>query len=286
MVELLNETSMEDEGILSNVASDLFKALRKDLRTIGTRLSREEIRLVIDTYYDLQQYRIAAAGRQRSLSDDDRTTVLQGWLTDQMLMSEKAIAYVMDKFTDADPMGQWSKRWLGVGPVLSAAFSAYIDITKAPTVGHIWRFAGLDPSVEWKRGEKRPWNAQLKVTCWKLGESFVKVSKSTKPEGYYGRLYAERKAQEVARNDAGEFAEQARRVLGMKKIRDPETRACYESGKLPKGHVNARAKRWTVKIFLAHWHAEAYRQHYGVEPPKPYPIAILGHAHDMRPPVI
>ena len=42
-----------------------------------------------------------------------------------------------------------------------------------------------------------------------------------------------------------------------------------------------RAKRYAVKLFLSHWFEEAYRTHYGTEPPKPYPIARLGHAHQV-----
>ena len=38
-----------------------------------------------------------------------------------------------------------------------------------------------------------------------------------------------------------------------------------------------------MKIFLAHWHAEAYRNHYGCEAPKPYPLVHLGHAHAILP---
>jgi hypothetical protein len=37
----------------------------------------------------------------------------------------------------------------GIGPVIAAGLLANIDITKAPTAGHIWRFAGLDPSSKW-----------------------------------------------------------------------------------------------------------------------------------------
>ena len=52
--------------------------------------------------------------------------------------------------------------------------------------------AGLDPTVTWGKGERRPWNAELKVLCWKLGDSFVKVS--NKEGALYGRIYRERKA--------------------------------------------------------------------------------------------
>jgi hypothetical protein len=161
---------------------------------------------------------------------------------------------------------------------------AHIDITKAPTVGHIWRFAGLDPTVKWSKGEKRPWNAQLKRLCWLLGESFVKVS--GRDGDVYGHLYQERKAYEVANNDAGRLAGTATERLKRAKQQkaDPGLIAIFESGKLPAAALHARAKRWTVKVFLAHWHGEAYRQHYGTEPPLPYPIAHLGHAHIIKSP--
>ena len=63
-----------------------------------------------------------------------------------------------------------------------------------------------------------------------------------------------------------------------------DTKATYEAGKLPPAHLHARARRWCVKLFLSHWHAEAYRQHFGTEPPLPYPLGILGHAHMIQGP--
>lgn len=163
--------------------------------------------------------------------------------------------------------------------MIAAGLLAHIDITKAPTVGHIWRFAGLDPTVTWAKGQKRPWNASLKVLAWKIGESFVKVSGHD--SDFYGHLYLERKAREQAKNEAGAYAEQAAAMLTKKRFRD-ETGAkkAYESGKLPPGHIHARAKRWAVKLFLSHWHHVAYESHYGTLPPKPYILTIEGgHAH-------
>ena len=77
-------------------------------------------------------------------------------------------------------------------------------------------YAGMDPRSTWEKGQKRPWNAQLKVLCWKLGESFVKVSGNEK--AFYGRIYKERKALEMAKNEAGEYAAQAAAKLEKFKI--------------------------------------------------------------------
>ena len=66
------------------------------------------------------------------------------------------------------------------------------------TVGHIWRFAELDPTQTWEEGQRRPWNASLKTLSWKIGESFVRRSRDE--DATYGRFYRERKQLEIERN--------------------------------------------------------------------------------------
>ena len=39
----------------------------------------------------------------------------------------------------------------------------------------------------------------------------------------------------------------------------------YESGKLPQESIDAQAQRYAVKIFLAHWHAVAHYEAFGIE---------------------
>ena len=257
--------------------------LSKDLAQAGKTLSVLEARYLIDAYYSLQDYRIAAANQVRALSKSGEPHSVVLWLFDQMETLEQQIHRALDKWTEAQELGRWCKGITGIGPVITAGLLAHIDITKAPTVGHIWRFAGLDPTVKWSKGEKRPWNARLKVICWKAGESFVKFSNH--PNCFYGHLYQERKAQEQQRNDRGEYAEQAASVLASKNIgKQTEAYKHYTQGKLPPAHIHARASRWTVKLFLAHYHETAYRLEYGQEPPAPYAMAMLGHVHKIEPP--
>lgn len=130
---------------------------------------------------------------------------------------------------------------------------------------------------------KRPWNGNLKVLCWKLGDSFVK--QSNREGATYGRLYRERKAQEVANNEAGKFKDAAEETLSTKRIQDPLTRATYEAGMLPPGRLDLRARRWTTKIFLAHWHDVAYRDFHGEAPPKPWVFEWGGEEHAHMIPV-
>lgn len=166
--------------------------------------------------------------------------------------------------------------------MIAAELLAHIDITRCPTVGHIWRFAGLDPTSKWEKKQKRPWNAALKTLCWKVGQSFMKFS--NRDDCYYGKVYRARKEYEIARNEAGGNA--AAVAEGLARIKDKNTEAYKHliAGRLPPGQIDARARRYAVKLFLSHFHAVWYEQHFGTKPPLPYPIAMLGHAHLIPPP--
>lgn len=253
--------------------------LSRDLVDAATILSPDEARFLVDAYYIMQEGRKRADNQSRSMEDEPHAVL--AWLATQSGSLERQVARALDRYSNASPLGQWARDVVGIGPIISAGLLAHIDITKAPTVGHIWRFAGLDPTSEWKKGERRPWNASLKVLCWKIGESFLKLYNHE--DCFYGHIYAERKLQEVEKNERGEFKEQAARALERKKYRkETEAYKAYIQGKLPPAHLNARAKRYAVKLFLAHYHGEAYQLHYGTAPPKPYAIAILGHAHEIK----
>jgi len=122
----------------------------------------------------------------------------------------------------------------------------------------------------------------LKVLCLRVGDSFVK--EQNRPGAYYGRVYAERKELELERDAERAFADQAKASLGSRNIKDKALKATYESGHLPAGRLDLRARRYAVKLFLAHYFEVAYRAHHGTEPPLPYPIQYLGHAHKIDPP--
>lgn len=321
---------------VSRLDRDLIRAIKDGEFT----MSRRDIRYVVDLYYQVQEYRKAAGNQEGASAKEAEPTGLLGYVIDQMHTLESQIKRAMDAWTSSDPVSLWAKSNVGVGPVISAGLAAHIDITRAPTVGHIWRFAGLDPSVKWlgREGAKKvvakhvpkgdvpgvehvraiaaalglspatplrffaengddkktpaarlkaiesafarcPYNKRLKVLCWKIGDSFVKFHNHK--DCRYGHLYAERKAIEVEKNERGDFGFLAEKTLDEKKIQDKKARGFYEGGKLPPGRIDLRARRWAVKLFLAHWHETAYRAHFGEEPPLPYPIAVLGHAHHI-----
>jgi hypothetical protein len=268
--------------MIDGIATPPLERIRRDIRAASSTLSHQEARYLVDTYYQVQTFRLAAAAQVRSLNDAAEPNAFVGWTQSTMEYIESQIKHALDVYTDHHPVGAWSKSIVGIGPVIAAGLLAHIDITRAPSVGHIWRFAGLDPTVSWNRGEKRPWNADLKVICWHAGESFVRLHNHA--DDVYGKVYAERKALEQAKNERGDFADLAKHVLAEKRFGQNQSRAEYEAGRLPAAHLHARAKRYAVKLFLAHWHHVAYVVAYGIQPPRPYIIEHGGHTHYIAPP--
>lgn len=293
--------------------------LTKDIKAAAKTLTAREARYLTDLYYQFQDNRIRAAAQIRSMESTEvkEPHLTLDWVFAQSEKLEGSIRSVLGEFAKNRVVGAWSQSILGIGPVISAGLIANISmrvwvcmapdeekqkrrkaaeqcrLTKAcsiachekplNTVGMIWRYAGLDSTVKWEKGKKRPWNASLKRLCWLIGQSFVKVSNN--PKDYYGHFYRLRKEQEVRNNDAGKFAEQAARILVEKKIsKETDAYKAYSVGKLPPAHIQQRAERYAVKLFLSHWHAVAFRAEFEAPPPKPYVITHLGHADHILPP--
>jgi len=310
--------------------TDNVLRMSRDIAAAASTLSDQEARYLVDAYYIMQEDRKRACSQGRAVkqSADEENAVSENsviaWLAEQSTTLEKQIARALDKYTQAHAMGSWMREVVGIGPIISAGMLAHIDITKAPTAGHIWRYAGLDPTQVWvgkdrardfyaehganfelaaerfglnvetlrknattdkgkatkesftKALSRRPWDAGLKTLCWKAGQSFMKFS--GREDCYYGRIYLERKAYEIARNDRGDNAELAGQ-LKEKFGKSTEAFKHLSVGKLPPGQIDARARRYAVKLFLSHMHNEWYLRHHGTPAPLPYPIAILGHAH-------
>lgn len=168
----------------------LAKLLR-DLQAAGAELGIAEARFLVNAYYMIQDDRKRSMSQVRALVEESEPASVLAWFADLNRRAEEEIRKALALWADTQPVAVWAQSICGIGPVLAAGLSAHIEIEKAPTVGHIWRFAGLDPTVRWEKGQKRPWNAGLKVIQWKIGESFVKVHNMV--DDIYGEFYAERK---------------------------------------------------------------------------------------------
>lgn len=278
-----------------------------------------EARFLVDTYYNIQKARIRNVLQSKGLDRDAKKTgkdaepheMLDKFASD-FAIHEENIKKILAWYVAVHPMAWFFENTLGVGPVLAAGLLAHIDITQCPTVGHIWNFAGLNPTISWDKGQKRPWNTALKTIAWKIGDSFVKLSGRT--DSFYSQIYKQRKEREWEKNLAGDYQDEATRSMEKKKYGKAtdqfawytgqccpdKAKAALVEGKSPTAagckvdaggiamlspaHIDARARRYAVKIFLSHFHECWYRQTFGQEPPKPFAIAILNHAHYLAPP--
>lgn len=279
-----------------------IKKLTQDLKRLALKMPLFEARQLVQTYYALQEERKRAGLRRQKAEDRGQPVLLVQHFEEQFWILERQVQKALDIYSSNDPLGQWLRSHPGIGPVLSAGLLTYFQVEdvypddpentdpatqggmprRRNAVGAWWAFAGISNNIVWEKGQKRPYSDKAKVLCYKLGESFVKVK--NKPNDHYGKWYEKRKAYEEAKNARGDYAAEAAKYAERMPKSSP-TQAHYKEGRLPQHHIHARARRWTVKLFLSHYFEVAYKMKYGVEPPKPYPISVLGHK-DYIPPAM
>lgn len=262
----------------------MWKNFVKDVRGMIHPEDPQTVRELVKAYYRIQDARIAIAAQSRELLKYGKSNELNDHIAKNMKYMEQSLVDPFIHFTNSYVAGRWAISQYGIGPVITAGLLSNIDISKAHTAGSIWRFAGMDPTVVWQKGEKRPWNADLKVLVWKIGQSFMKFS--GRDQCFYGKLYLQDKARRVQANEAGAYSDRAKSILSDREWKkDNVTRRRLQAGYLPDGQIDAQARRFAAKIFLSHFHTVWYEDHQSnlqgvpVRAPRPYVIQHGGHVH-------
>lgn len=132
----------------------------------------------------------------------------------------------------------------GIAEVAAALLVLRLGDRTFPEPSNLWSFMGLTPDWETRRGP----GMRNRALCMNLGDILIC---SRNP--VYHPLYTERRAYEEARNEAGDYADQAARALGKDWSEDGRKSAAYKAyaaGLLPGAHLHARARRYIVKRFL------------------------------------
>ena len=256
-----------------------IERLAKDLKDATPTMSENEARFLVDAYHIIQEDRKRLKNQTTAMGGEPHAVL--PWFFQQNQTLEKQLHAALDRYSASKPIGQWARGVFGIGPVIAAVLIAHIDIKQCPTAGQFWRFAGLDPTSKWAPGEKRPWNAGLKTLCWHIGQSFMKLHNNE--PCFYGKIYEQRKAYEQQPNDSGGNAELAKQ-LSAKFKKTTESYKHLIAGHLPPAQIDARARRYAVKLFLAHFHERWYEMEFGKPAPLPYPIAHMGHTRVVHPP--
>jgi hypothetical protein len=261
----------------------MWKNFSKDIRALHLKFDQSSVRELVSTYYRIQQDRIAVSAQSRELKENGSPYELTEFLSKQLHYMESSLVKPFEHFVSTYKVGQWAISQYGIGPVITAGLISNIDISRAHTAGSIWRYAGMDPTVVWNKGQKRPWNAELKTLTWKIGQSFMKFS--GKDQCFYGKLYLQDKERRSKINESGGYSETAKHILSTKNFKQNVTKAKLENGLLSDAHIDAQARRFAAKIFLSHFHTVWYEDHHTqlqgtpVRAPRPYVIEHGGHSH-------
>lgn len=306
MTALDHAPSEAAESQVARVVPTFSRALRADLRAIADELTHEQVGYLVDLFYQLQRVRIQQQHRVTAATRAQQPRHLLALMGTAVHTLESALGDLLGHYAERSAQGRWLLSVHGIGPVLAGGLVATFP-NIPPTVGSWWRFAGLDPTVQWLPREtvrahldelvparqriatdavarlahllgrrvetllrylgdppyareavvkacmRRPWCARARELAWKVGESFI--AQARRPKCLYGRAYWQRRLHE----DAHHFG-------------------------LAQAHRRARARRWTVKLFLSHYHTACYWYALHELPPAPYPIAIMGHQEYWMPP--
>jgi hypothetical protein len=111
----------------------------------------------------------------------------------------------------------------------------------------------------------------------------MKRSRFNGPVSSYTSIYQYRKAYEDMRNTRGDHSDRAYKIFHAGRFdKNSRSYATYSKGMLAQRHIDVRARRWTVKVFLSHAFEVLYYERHGVRPTvKPYVLDVLGKRHEI-----
>jgi len=275
------ENKAREAMLTEEVGLEPITMLSKDLKSAffkgKVEVSKNEIRFLVELYYKVQEMRKATGGQIRAAEEAGDSAHLLWWFHRGQVKVERQIYTIMDVWTDKFEAARWAKSVFGIGPVLSAGLQAHVDLDRTTTYSKMIRFGGWDPTVIWRKGEKRPWNPALKKLFWLIGDGFMK--RWNHPRCKYGHFIKRKWDLEKLRNERGDFADSAVYSLEDKKYgKTTEAYKHYKEGRLPPARILLRAERKGVKLFLSHWYETAYAVHYGKPAPECYQFVHMeGH---------
>ena len=156
------KTKEEKLGLRENYDPDLLegevellipegfgKDLKKQVKSIKNA-SRQEIKCLVDNYYQIQKKRIALQGQIRALKQDtddvntDAFCEILDWQLKAQMVQEKGLKDALDCICKTSEVGRWLLEVKGIGPTLAAGLMAYLDVTGLEYATHFISYAGLN----------------------------------------------------------------------------------------------------------------------------------------------
>jgi len=130
---------------------EIIERVGKDIRNASRKITRQEARYLVDSYYTMQNQRIRLAGQLRAAEQgvDDPPMEVLDWFLKNAERLENQVKLALNHFSLSTKIGTWAQSVVGIGPVISAGLIAHIDMDKAKTPGHIYSYAGLVDGKRW-----------------------------------------------------------------------------------------------------------------------------------------
>lgn len=251
------------------------------------------IKMVCRRMYGVQKNRLASEARITAL--ERAGEIVKGQAKKDFNIArtiekqvEKEYERVLNRCIRHIPIVQdWLFRVKGIGPRLAGLLVANIaPISRFANTSKLWAYAGLHvidgKAPRKEKGKKANWNMELKVTAYKIGESFLKSKSKYTPiyQAYKDRIVD----REVAKGSViwgtsqdvnGKFTKKevafCQGHLDSSYIPVPEGMPEWTLGR-----IDRMGKRYIAKIFLCHlW--MVWREMEGLPVTEPW---IIGRTDD------
>jgi len=243
-------------------------------------MNREAVRVLVETYYDIQDLRIRTQNRIRAAHD--RGVLEEAWVQKlhdrvdvKMRMQEDAVKRMIQAEIKHEPLWvKWLQGVKGIGPCVAGGLLSWAgDCSQFTNVSKLWAYSGLHvvdgAAPKRKKGEKANWNPRLRTLAWKAAKSFVMVGNG------YRELYEQEKVRLRRLHPEPESWDPPRY---MKKEDDNGKKV--EIMHFSDGHVDAMARRKVAKVFFAHYWQMA-RESAGLDTRSPWVIEHGGHQTEI-----
>ena len=282
-----------------NTTPNNLKEVRDALKKSGS-VSSEYMTILSRTFYAIQKQRIEAGNRIAMNIRDAKLTeeeaeLLNAHLSGELKDIEKNIEKDIASALKGMPIyRQWFQKVKGIGPVIAGGMIGEIsDISRFDHMSNLWSWSGFGihngKADRLTKGQKANWNPNMKVLGWKAGQSFIKVG------GYFRLQYDQFKREEIAKNQPVYYDLSTIKVSDVVgyKLCAPDgsgenitkenanrliMNCGYDGVRICRtdGHVNSRATRRTVKLFLGLTYME-WRELEGLPVHAPYAGGMMGH---------
>lgn len=144
----------------TQVDLDGLATISKEVKSSMANVSDEQIRIIIDSYYQTQKNRIALENQIRAVkqgydnTNDDENLAID-WLAADYRNRENQIKKMIDEYVKNIPVCQWAKSIKGIGPIFAANLYSYIDMDVCKHANQFLNYAGLnDNNIPWLGREK------------------------------------------------------------------------------------------------------------------------------------